>query len=157
MHSSAEVLAGHGQGIHVVTLQLYIDTVLLRLGEEASLRAPKGGFVHAGFQDHLGDLTTDRDGDIKVTCLKESKYGAEPEAHIELAVPLFGIVTAEALREGTGIESGNMYCRLADLHRGDTCTLTGPEAAQLPPIASGEENRYQNNRNRQRHSQHSFQ
>lgn len=54
-------------------------------------------FVHAGFQDYFVNLTLYRDCNIKSPGLKKAEYGAEPKTHIELAILLLCIVTAESL------------------------------------------------------------
>ena len=82
----------------------------------AGLCAPDAGFVHAGLEDHLIDLALDRNLDCKIAGLKETKDGAESEAHIELAVLLFSIIAAEAFRKGTRVKPRYIYRFLTDFH-----------------------------------------
>lgn len=68
----------------------------------------QAGFAPSGpgdsFENHFVDLTLDRNCDRKVAGLKEAEYRAEVKSHIERPVFLFGIIPAEALREGARMD-----------------------------------------------------
>ena len=105
--------------------------------------------MFSGFDDDFVYLAIDRDCDIKVSCFEKSEHGAESEAYIQLFILLFSITTAEPFRRQAGVKARDMYGKLVCFHRGDACTLTGAEAAELPSVSPDEKNRCQNKRNYQ--------
>lgn len=82
-----------------------IDTAAFRCRCPAGIRCPNAGFHSLCFQNDLLNFTLDGNGHIKIAGFKETENRAEVKAYIECPVLFFGIVSAEPLREGTGVKS----------------------------------------------------
>ena len=74
-----------------------------------------------------------RDGYVKIPCFKETEYGAEPKAHIELVLLLAGIVTAETLREDAGTVPSQMNAAFRHLDGMDSCAFAGRKPPSFQP------------------------
>lgn len=92
------------------------------------------------FQNDLLDFTLDGNGHIKIAGLKETENRAEGKAHIESPVLFFGVVSAEALREGTGGKPFDLYGRASHFYGFDPRLFADLKAQQLPAIASQRKN-----------------
>ena len=142
------VLPAEGDAVHIPPIHFHIDTLLGRL----AFRCPDTPLSGVGLENHLIDLTSHRDGHIKVPAGKPAPKAAEAKAHIELVFPLLGIVTAEAPGEGTGICAPDVNTSCRRIHRQDGGILTRPEAKNLPAVPCRQkhpaQHQCQNQRNR---------
>ena len=83
------------------------------------------GFHLFRFQNDLLNFTLDGNGHIKIAGFKETENRAEVKAHIECPVLFFGVVSAEALREGAGVKAFDCYGGFSHFYGFDSRPFAG--------------------------------